>query len=395
MSTARNYPRFCLLMILIVFQCLNRALGQESQEAKALEDAKITSRIESFKNLPRETKEKLSRDLQEESKKHYGFAAVKTIDDTFTIDVANLTLEQKLLLDQTTMHVVDSNLVPIAVLKNTLKSTGNQMYPDLQALVASGLNDETLEITNKVGRIRYRLNGQRSEAPQDGTAYLAGTGFVIGPGVVATACHVLDYFTDVKSGLMSPTVTVDIDFSADPNAGPGFLVTGVAGKGNLQGEDYAILTVNTISKGRPLPEPMTLGTDANTKYVAVIGYPDLTGAMNACAPGGTGCDETTKWFSEFAAKNPGIIKIMSPGLKTGNFAPLGFPIVTYDSPTLGGQSGSPVIDLSSKKVIGIHYCCTGYKPDENEPSCARLQPLSLGVKSSNEALAIRDVVVPQ
>jgi Trypsin-like peptidase domain len=361
MSNAPNFRRSCLLMIVIALLYPNRAVGQGPEQAKAVEDAKIASRIESFKNLPPEVKAKLSQDLQAESNKHYGFAAVKTVDDTLAIDVANLTLEQKLLLDQTTMHVVDNNLLPIAILKNAIKSTGNQVYPDLQTLIASSLNEETLEITNKVGRIRYWLkNGQPTEALQDGPAYLAGTGFVIGPGMVATACHVLDFFTDVKSGLMSPTVLVDIDFSADPSAHRSFLVTGVAGKGNLKGEDYAILTVSTTSKDGRLPDPVTLGTDTSTKYVGVIGYPDLTGATVACSTGGAGCDETNKWFADFAAKNPGIIKIISPGRKTGNFAPLGFPIVTYDSPTLGGQSGSPVIDLSSKKVIGIHYCCTGY-----------------------------------
>jgi hypothetical protein len=172
------------------------------------------------------------------------------------------------------------------------------------------------------------------------------------------------------------------------------LITGVAGKGNLKGEDYAILTVSTAGEEGPFPDPMTLGAGVNTKYLAVIGYPDFEGAKQSCAPGGSGCDETNQWFVNFANENPGIIKIMSPGRKTGDFAPLGFPILTYDSPTLAGQSGSPVIDLATKNVIGIHYCCTGYKPDENEPSCAKLQPLSLGLKSSNEALAIEDIAIP-
>lgn len=327
--------------------------------------------------------------------------AIKSVDDAFAIDVSKLNLEQKHLLDATTMHVVigNGNLAPIAVLTNAIKPTGDQIYPDLQTLVASAANNDTLAITNKVGRIRYWIrNGLPADAVLDSGAYLAGTGFVIAPGMIATACHVLDYFTDVKSGIMSPTVWVKIDFSADSQTHHSYLVTGVLGKGNLQGEDYAVLSVKTTSEdgGGPLPDPMTFGTDySTTKYVAVIGYPDLDGATKACAACGTGCDETNKWFSDFAAKNPGVIKIMSPGRKTGSFTPLGFPIFTYDSPTLGGQSGSPVMDLQSEQVIGIHYCCTGYKPDENEPSCARLQPLSLGMRSSNEALAIKNVVIPK
>ena len=401
MTTVR-ITMYLLLLVLVIFHSRGvsgqTSAGQTAVAAGDLEDAKITSRIESFKNLSPEAKEKISQDLQAESKTHYGFTAIKTVDDTLIVDVKKLDLQQKILMDQTTMHVVDGNLVPVAVLKDVIHPTGDQIYPDLQKLIASNANDKMLAVTRKVGRIRYWMrNGKPANALQESDAVLTGTGFVVAPGMIATACHVLDYFTDLKSGDMSPNVWVKIDFSAESKTHESYLITGVLGKGNLEGEDYAVLAVNTNSEDgtESLPDPVTFGTDSATNYVGVIGYPDLDGATKACAAGGTACDETSKWFSNFAEKNPGIIKIISPGRKTGNFAPLGFPIITYDSPTLGGQSGSPVIDYQSAQVIGIHYCCTGYKPDENEPDCAKLQPLSLGIKSSNEALAIKDVAIPK
>jgi hypothetical protein len=386
-----------LLLALVLPLLLSVGLAQTTPATPNSEDATIANRIESFKGLSPDAKAKLSLDLQGESKEHFGFEAIKSVDDLSAIDIPKLTPTQKSFINLTTMHVVDKNLVPIAVLKQAIKPTGIQIYPDLQALVNSSVSSDTLATTGKVGRIRYWVkNGQPAGLMQDSNGYPAGTGFVIGPGMIATACHVLDYITDQNSVDLSPTVWVKIDFSAAVQTHQAYLVSGILGRGSMQGQDYAILAVSSASEDGAigLPDPMTLGADTNTQYVGVIGYPDFDGAAKACGPGGTSCDETNKWFSDFAQRNPGVIKIISPGRKTGDFSPHGFPILTYDAPTLEGQSGSPVIDLESGYVIGLHYCCTGYKPNDDEPSCAKLQPISLGDKSDNEALSIKNIVIP-
>ena len=402
----KGRPLFCIcgrpvmsvLLAILLTSFHGGSSAQITASTDSAEDAKIESRIRSFGGLSSDAKAKLSEDLRIESKEHYGFEAIKGVDDVSAIDIPNLNRTQIDLLNTTTMHVVDRNLVPIAVLKQAIKPTGVQVYPALQTLVIASVNSDTLTVTSKVGRIRYWVrNGQPSVEMQEANAYLAGTGFVIGPHMIATACHVLDYITDETSVNLSPTIWAKIDFSPDPANHQTYLISGVLGKGSMQGQDFAILAVDDTSEDGAvrLPDPMVIGSDATTSYVGVIGYPDIASATKACAPGGTGCDETTKWFSEFAAGNPGVIKIISPGRKTGDFSPHGFPIFTYDSPTLEGQSGSPVIDLATKQVIGLHYCCTGYSPKAGEPSCAQLQPLSLGDKSDNEALSIKGVVIPR
>jgi Trypsin-like peptidase domain len=374
------------------------AVAQAAPAATSPESTKIKSRIESFKELPEETKTKLSEDFQRESKEHFGFVAIKSVDEASAVDLFRLPTTQLDLLNRTSMHVVDGNLIPVAVLQGAIKPTGNQIYPDLQSLIATSNTPEMVALTAKVGRIRYWIrNGQNSGTLQDDAGFLAGTGFVVGTGMIATACHVLDYFTDESSVNLSPNVWVKIDLSPDAQTHETYAITGVLGKGSLQGQDYAILSVAKMSEDgtHSLPDSVTFGANNNAKYVGVIGYPDIAGAVKACGTGGSGCDETNKWFSNFASKNQGIIKIISPGRKTGDFNLHGFPILTYDAPTLGGQSGSPVIDLQSKTVIGLHYCCTGYKPSMNEPACAKLQPISLGDKSDNEALSIQSIDIPK
>lgn len=73
MATPRKFVRMCLLLTLVMVPCFNRSSGQSAPAAGSIENAKIASRIESFKSLSPEAKEKVSQDLQRESKEHYGF----------------------------------------------------------------------------------------------------------------------------------------------------------------------------------------------------------------------------------------------------------------------------------------------------------------------------------
>lgn len=396
MTVDHNWNRIWLVIANLLLISAGFAFGQDIQAIGSAEDAKLSNRIQSLNNLPADDKSKVSVSLQKESIQHFGFPAFKSVGDLMAIDVSNLPEQQKSLVNTTVMHVVETNLPPVAILKNAIKPTGTEIYPDLDTLVKASFNSSMITLANEVGRIRYWVrNDQPATSMKDSDAYLAGTGFVVGPGMIATACHVLDAITDSTSTSLSSTLWIKIDFSADSLNHQAYLVTGVLGRGSLQGEDYAILSVSNSSEGggTPLPDPVILGVDSGTQYIGVVGYPDIDGAVKACASGGSGCDETAKWFVAFAQKNPGVIKVISPGRKTGDFSPHGFPILTYDAPTLEGQSGSPVIDMDSDQVVGLHYCCTGYTPDTNEPTCAKLQPLSLGDKSDNEALAIRNVVI--
>ena len=224
----------------------------------------------------------------------------------------------------------------------------------------------------------------------------AGTGFVIAPNVVATACHVLDYFRDAASDpdKVIDSLWVKIDFGEKKIADHEFLITGIVGRGSLKGQDYALLSVASQSEDAQasLPAPLQPSSQPQVgKFLGVVGYPDMESAASACQRHDSTCDETAQWFSNYVQKNPGVAKIISPGSKTGQFSRGAFQIFTYDAPTLGGQSGSPVVDLETGMVVGIHYCCTGYAARTESLSCAQITPISLGDKSSNEAISIKDV----
>jgi endonuclease G len=158
--------------------------------------------------------------------------------------------------------------------------------------------------------------------------------------------------------------------------------------------DYALLSVAPKSEDAKvsLPPPLQVSSQAAAgTYIGVLGYPDIRGAEDACQTHSASCDETAQWFASYGQKNPGIIKILSPGRETGQFSRGTFQIFTYDAPTLGGQSGSPVMDLETGKVVGLHYCCSGYKAQAESLACAQINPISLGDRSANEAISIKDV----
>ena len=286
LTSRRRTSRLTLLMLPLLI--LSR--GLRAQDASVLADAdrdsKLRSRIQSLVDLHPEAKKKVSVDLRKESQEHFGFPAIRSIEDAAVITFINMPASQKRLIDETTMHVVDGNLMPIAVTQPPLKPTGQQIYPDLQQALRSSPDADILAIAAKVGRIRYwDRNNLRSTEVKESDAGLAGTGFVIGKGLIATACHVLDYLVDRTTGDLSDKSWAKIDFGADPNTHQAYLVTGIAGIGTIQGQDFAILFVSPNSEigSTPLPDPVTMGSDSSTKFVGVIGYPDIAGATGSCA----------------------------------------------------------------------------------------------------------------
>jgi endonuclease G len=95
------------------------------------------------------------------------------------------------------------------------------------------------------------------------------------------------------------------------------------------------------SNGVPLPPPMPLfaGTLSNGQKLAVIGYP-AEDSRNGAA------DQARIFSNIFDAKR------IAPGEVTGtdgNF------VFTHDCSTLGGNSGSPIIDIETGTVVGLHF----------------------------------------
>jgi hypothetical protein len=119
----------------------------------------------------------------------------------------------------------------------------------------------------------------------------------------------------------------------------------------------------------------------------VIGYPQLADLSDLVCQ--YAIDSTTKYFCQFRASHPGIVKVKAPGSVYTANAHDGIDVLTYNASTRGGQSGSPVIDLDSLRVVGVHYCCTGSSKVDTTLGCATWHAQNL---RWNEAISTRTIV---
>jgi Trypsin-like peptidase domain len=198
-----------------------------------------------------------------------------------------------------------------------------------------------------------------------------GTAFVVDQarGLVATACHVVDEIADLdpeagnwtlpRKATPSAVVLVDFADTSAHNSLLEFKVDKVAYVPNVTGCDGAILQVATTNdKGGLLPVALSIAKQEPTiapgsqLQVVSIGYPDLTNL------GGTTTD--TLHYFECVTHNSNKAKFFFGGSVTSDELMGGYHLQTHAVPTTGGQSGSPIIDISdpgNPAVIGIHICC--------------------------------------
>ncbi|TKA98380.1 trypsin-like peptidase domain-containing protein [Cereibacter changlensis] len=172
-----------------------------------------------------------------------------------------------------------------------------------------------------------------------------GTGFMIAPGVLATNRHVVQEFARLSpqgKWVMEPGVSARVDFAEEmdtvtPNE---HAIGGIIGVHSAL--DVALLEVD----GGPLAAP-ALRLDGGSVALGrgrlsfVVGYPALDSRRN----------DPALMETIFA----GIygVKRLQPGLLTDWSAMRRAYI--HDCSTLGGNSGSCLVDLDSGVVSGIHF----------------------------------------
>ncbi len=188
----------------------------------------------------------------------------------------------------------------------------------------------------------------------------AGTGFVVGPKLLMTNRHVAEIFaTGVGRGnavqlRWIQDVLLDMKHETDTGIpAPSYLkITGVKmihphwdmailEVEGLQAQNAAILSLATAP-----PSQNTNGILAHGRKVAIIGYP-------AASP------EHPLDVQQRVFRNTFGIKRLQPGVVTGarplKWLEQQIVALTHDSSTLGGNSGSAVIDLETGLVIALHF----------------------------------------
>lgn len=180
--------------------------------------------------------------------------------------------------------------------------------------------------------------------PGDPRIPYGGTGFVVGKGLVMTNRHVARLFTEgvgTKHLAYVPGAAAFTPKREAPNASdtPSYRVRRVVMVHPFW--DMALLEVPDLDA--PV---LALATDAPSTMVAVVGYPAFDPRNNV--------DVQKQVFNSVFD-----VKRIAPGYSTGRRAVQSFEnrvsALMHDASTLGGNSGSAVLDANTGAVLALHF----------------------------------------
>jgi V8-like Glu-specific endopeptidase len=183
----------------------------------------------------------------------------------------------------------------------------------------------------------------------------AGTGWMISEGIIATNRHVADLFVEqgklvFKRGFLAGSMSSDIDFIEEEGRSNSaeHPITSILWVAKRDEVDVAFLRVERAASGPELPKPIRLAEKnaAPGDLIGAIGYParDSNIRDQRMVVGIFGDDVYEK--KRFA---PGkVISVEGVRLK-------------HDCSTLGGNSGSVLLNLKTGEAVGIHH--GGYLDD--------------------------------
>jgi endonuclease G len=226
------------------------------------------------------------------------------------------------------------------------------------AIVEGAPQLEFKDSESEVWRTRLQSSGaqlQRAAAAvgrinlsgRPGVPYV-GTGWLVAEGTIATNRHVAlefgkharDGFTFNQAGDAGADVSIDFLEEAGRRERLAFPIVEILHIEDDDGPDLALLRVGE-SQGKALAPPIPLSSAAPraTQQVAVMGYP----AKDSRAPD---AQLVQSIFGNVFDK-----KRLAPGQLTETKP----DVLLHDCSTLGGNSGSVVLDLQTGHAVGLHF----------------------------------------
>jgi hypothetical protein len=194
----------------------------------------------------------------------------------------------------------------------------------------------------------------------------AGTGFMVAEDVVMTNCHVAMVFSQSASEgdwSLRTGLEPNLDFLDDPDAQR----TGSASHPDVRIDDVigihpeldlALLRVTPPEAGNGLAKPLTIMSQdpgpLAGRNLYVLGYPAPDHRNNPTV-------QRSIFGDRFFVKRlqPGAVMAPPPGarirIKPCSMGAEPSKVVFHDASTLGGNSGSCVVDLDTGQVIGLHF----------------------------------------
>jgi hypothetical protein len=252
---------------------------------------------------------------------------------------------------------------PVAFVKGDFIDTEQ---PSLQA---SEWQFDIAAVEPNVRRL-CKATGRVDDPSQKSLGY-QGTAFLVGPGLVMTNRHVLRAITreqNPDTGTLKADIVVDFARElGQPRTDRRFpvksiLFRGLGGDGrwvqenglNFDTLDLAILEIDTSAGALPPPLPLRFGEAVQYavrgRKACVVGFPGATAGLTPDV-----FDRVFSGIKAFKRLAPGLI-LEPAGEGAVERDPRGW-IMTHDASTLGGNSGSPILDLESgaSPLLGIHF----------------------------------------
>lgn len=220
-----------------------------------------------------------------------------------------------------------------------------------------------------VGRIEVQNHPQGFE--------YVGTGWLVTEDIIVTNRHVAEMFAFQELGKFvfdknhstGKTIKVNIDFLEDfSSEEQEFKIVDVLYIEPRTGSDIAFLkVVRSDDKDKRSVMPLATQIPPANSEIAVIGYPAKDSQRNPLEPG-----KLFEIFEDIYDKKrlqPGTI--MSLDKLTGQV-----PIFTHDCSTLGGNSGSIILDFKTGQAIGLHFAGIFAKENQAVPAMIIQQRLN-------------------
>jgi endonuclease G, mitochondrial len=173
-----------------------------------------------------------------------------------------------------------------------------------------------------------------------------GTGWLVRPNILATNRHVAEVFArrsgdafTFRLGIGRRAMSASIDFlrEVDSEEQLAFRIQDVLHIEEDDGPDVALLRVAGLVNAHPIP--LSMAEVSARQQIAVIGYP----ARDSRIPDQDLMEDLFGDVYDCKRLSPGQIKEVEEDA------------LLHDCSTLGGNSGSVLLELASGKALGIHF----------------------------------------
>lgn len=203
----------------------------------------------------------------------------------------------------------------------------------------SGRRERIREVIARAGRVE--VDGHPDHA-------WVGTAWLVAPATLMTNRHVASKFCRRRrrSWTFRPGMQSRIDFVREQDSTGSLQFEITEAIGVHDDHDLALLRIEGASRdGRPLPDPLAVAASAPRdllgREVYLVGYPMSDPDRNEP-------EAIQRIFRDVFD-----VKRLQPGRTIGYSTALS--ALEHDCSTLGGNSGSPLVDLETNLVIGLHF----------------------------------------